>query len=166
MLRNESQDPLKNLEASSRHISHNNNVIKPNLKLNLFKKLGVNNRDLANLGCNSQKLEADYRIIEEETDRKVPGMCFGYDGLMLKKARTSSTCCLEDTWLLVLGDVEFERSIGRAIFRCDLERKQFLINRIPSFRNNEKIFVSLFKFLKTQVSKHKYYSFANIQQFS
>jgi len=126
---------------------------KTNFKLGLLKKQGVNFKDLEKLGIRQSQLEKDFRLIEEQTDVKLPGMCFGYDGLMLKKERTSSTYCLEDTVLLVLGDVEFEKSLGRAILKCDLERKQFLINRIPSFKKNEHIFCTIFKFLKTAVSK-------------
>jgi len=87
-----------------------------------------------------------------ETDKKYPGMCFGYDGLMLKKLRTSSVLCLEDCHIFILSDENFELSIGRSILKGDTDRKQFLLNRIPAFKENKKFFVSVFKDLKTVVS--------------
>jgi len=87
----------------------------------------------------------------EEFSVKTEGMCFGYDGLMNKANRTSSVYALEDTELFVLDNDGFDKSFLKSILRAEIDRKDFLKDRIPVFKDNEAKFFGLFKLIKTHV---------------
>ena len=90
-------------------------------------------------------------IISELFSVKGKGECFGYDGLMNKKYRTSTVFTIEDTDFFILNEFYFDRSFSKAILRAEKDRKDFLIERIPAFKENQIHFNKRFKYIKTHV---------------
>jgi len=82
---------------------------------------------------------------------KGPGECFGYDGLINKAYRTSTTISVTDVDLFTLNQEFFDKSFNKSILRSTVERKEFLMNRIEAFRENKSYFESRFKYIKTHV---------------
>jgi len=90
-------------------------------------------------------------VIRELVNEKGKGECFGYDGLMHKKFRTSTVISLEDTDFFVLKVEFFDRSFNKAILKAESQRKEFLIERVPAFKENKQYFFKRFKHIKTHV---------------
>ena len=85
----------------------------------------------------------------EQVNSKSSGECFGYDGLMNKAHRTSTTMTIEDTDFFVLSEEYFDKCFNKAIRQAERERKDFLIERIPAFKNDQVLFNQRFKYIKT-----------------
>ena len=83
---------------------------------------------------------------------KKSGECFGYDGLMNKAHRTSTTIALQDTDLFVLSALDFDKCFKKNIHQNDKERREFLMNKVKSFKFRKEKFESRFKYIKTHVS--------------
>jgi len=90
-------------------------------------------------------------LIFELVNIKGKGECFGYDGLMNKAFRTSTTKTLENTDFFILSLDGFDKCFNKAIKKAERERKDFLIERIPAFRHNKAYFNTRFKHIKTHV---------------
>jgi len=80
---------------------------------------------------------------------KKSGGCFGYDGLINKAHRTSTTIALQDTDLFVLSGEHFDKCFNKSILKNDIERKEFLMNKIKTFKLNKQYFDLRFKYIKT-----------------
>ncbi len=94
------------------------------------------------------------KYIEREVKVKASGECFGYDGLMNKKNRTSTTVALTDVHMFLLNEEDFDKTINvikfylpfqKSIKRAEIDRKLFLINRIKAFADHIEKFEKIFK---------------------
>ena len=74
---------------------------------------------------------------------------------MKKAFRTSTTVSMENTHLFVLSDRYFKNCFKKNILDHENQRKDFLMERIPVFRERKGYFDSRFKYIKTHV---KHYS--------
>ncbi len=70
------------------------------------------------------------KVIHDSVNVKKKGDCFGYDGLMNKKFRSSTVMTEEDTHFFVLLEDFFDKTFKKAILKADRERKDFLIERV------------------------------------
>ena len=82
---------------------------------------------------------------------KKSGECFGYDELMHKNHRTSTTIAIKDTDLFILEEKHFDKSFSKSILKNDIDRREFLMDKVPCFKIREKYFYSKFKFFTTHV---------------
>ncbi len=92
-----------------------------------------------------------YETIPELVNIKGKGECFGYDGLMKKLPRSSTTIAVEDTDLFVLSESDFEKCFSKSILKSEIERKEFLMERIPAFKERRLYFDLRFKYIRTHV---------------
>jgi len=90
-------------------------------------------------------------VVFERANVKSKGECFGYDGLMNKAFRSSTTKAIEDTDFFILAEEFFDKSFNKAIMKAERERKDFLIDRVPAFQDNLVYFNKRFKYIKTHV---------------
>ena len=70
---------------------------------------------------------------------------------MNRAFRTSTTKTVADTNFFILSLEHFDRSFNKAISKAERDRKDFLIDRIPAFKENKAYFKSRFKYIKTHV---------------
>jgi len=93
-------------------------------------------------------------VINECVNVKGKGECFGYDGVMKKAHRTSTTVAIEDTNLFTLSEQFFDKCFGKSILKSEIERKEFLMERVEIFRERKQYFDSRFKYIKTHVNNY------------
>ena len=91
------------------------------------------------------------KLLWEQVNEKTNGECFGYDGLMNKKYRSSTVNTLDDTHFFVLSEENFDKCFGIAILKAEIERKEFLIEKIPAFRKRQDLFYKRFKYIISHV---------------
>ena len=108
-----------NLESEQ---ENNKNKIKSRLSIEKFFNTSVNYREYEK-----------ENIIEEELCKMKNGNCFGEIGLLCNNARTCSALALEDTDLFVLDRNEFGLSFDKSILKSEIERKNFILRKIPPF---------------------------------
>jgi len=56
--------------------------------------------------------EVREKLVEKEVKVKGKGECFGYDGLMNKMKRTSTTVALTDVICFLLNEEDFDKTIN------------------------------------------------------
>lgn len=72
------------------------------------------------------------------------GTCFGEWALIYNSMRTASAFALEDVDLFYLDKEDFDITLNKEILKTDINKRYFVINKLPILKRNKKISTIIF----------------------
>lgn len=99
----------------------------------------------------NEKVFSEYDLEEEKTVLG-PGMCFGEWAMIYNSPTSASTFALEDTDLFCIDKEHFDSTLSRPIMKADVDKKNFIIRKIPSFKKEGNI-LHVLRMITSQVCK-------------
>lgn len=85
--------------------------------------------------------------MEEERITLLPGACFGEWALIYNTIRTASAYAVEDTDLFYLDKDDFIFTLNKEIYKSDINKRHYVINKIPILKKIKKYSTILFSMI-------------------
>lgn len=96
---------------------------------------------------NKEETKNDDNSMEEERIVLLPGACFGEWALIYNTIRTASAYALEDTDLFYLDKDDFIFTLNKEIYKSDINKRHYVINKIPILKKIKKYSTILFSMI-------------------